>query len=497
MKWKKSVSGSAHSVSNGAPNDLELLPNELRSMIGRDDERFKDLCADFGILLANEVKPVPARILPFGTEQSAMVRSLDRSSGVPKFQLGGLGESALSSSESRDVLAASIPSTVVEGKIRTGIVFLDGQPPVRWGQQFDEGRLASLFGVVSHLGSFSATTSNDTYRVLRLPGIGVSVVSEGTASASWIEGWFTALLCATELTLRREAASSGALVAVEPGQGPEPPSTHAEASVQALTPPLKTPASEPMASAPAESVAASVGARAPSQPLGASVEEARAELLAVAQHEAHELRREADVLRRQTSELQRDAERIRDEIIAAAQLEAERVLHDAERIRDEIIEAATLQATQLQRDAERVLRDAERIRDEIIEAVTLKATQLQRDAERIRDEIIRAAKRDAKKLRRDAKRSREELPEQRRTPQPPAAPLFSEDRLYAERSIAEMERTAADLLHDAERSSRSMLEEARREVKQMLRDTTRHQDAMIAEARRSAEMLSRSQPFDR
>ena len=48
------------------------------------DERFEAVCDELGILLARHVEPVSARVLPFGSEQLAMVQVLDASMEGPQ-----------------------------------------------------------------------------------------------------------------------------------------------------------------------------------------------------------------------------------------------------------------------------------------------------------------------------------------------------------------------------------------------------------------------------
>ncbi|HEV3213796.1 MAG TPA: hypothetical protein VGZ03_10415, partial [Acidimicrobiales bacterium] len=165
------------------------------------DERFEAVCGELGILPARRVEPVAARVLPFGHEQVAMVQRLD--AAAPLVAPGAVGVTP-----GRNALAAALPSAVAEGKVRAAVVFGDGDAPVRWGRADDEARLAALFAVVPHLGTFTATTGSDTYRVLRLPGIGVALVSEGASAATWVEGWFAALLHATQFALRTTPPST-------------------------------------------------------------------------------------------------------------------------------------------------------------------------------------------------------------------------------------------------------------------------------------------------
>ena len=52
-----------------------------------------------------------------------------------------------------------------------------------WVSTNGGGTFSEIGGATSTTYSFTATTGSDTYRVLRLPGIGVALVSEGASAA--------------------------------------------------------------------------------------------------------------------------------------------------------------------------------------------------------------------------------------------------------------------------------------------------------------------------
>jgi hypothetical protein len=184
--------GVTSSVRLGLAGHVEFAPGAASAA----DARLESVCAELGILLARHVEPVSVRVLPFGDEQLAMVQVLDSSGDGPQLLAatarGASPSEAVAGAAVRamtgghNVLEAALPGAVAEGKVRSAVVFSEGDAPVRWGGAGDEARLAALYAVVPQLGSFTATTGPDTYRVLRLPGIGVALVSEGASAAAWV-----------------------------------------------------------------------------------------------------------------------------------------------------------------------------------------------------------------------------------------------------------------------------------------------------------------------
>ena len=323
------------------------------------------------------------------------------------------------------VLASALPSAVAEGKVRTAVVFEDGGAPVRWGVADDEARLAALYAVVPHLGSFTATTGADTYRVLRLPGIGVALVSEGAAAATWVEGWFAALLHATQFALRIQ-----------------PPTTDLVA---------------------APGVATGEDAVTPAQVLEQLEDECR-RILATAQEQAREIREaaERDVARAEPPPATPREERpaLRDEV--------DELLADAERARATLLADAAREAEQLRRVAaeERatLLAEAERRAVTMLEDATREAKVLRRDAKRLRREAARLRdglhKRKVKRTRRDRGRSTSRRDDERTS-------SGTTDVLRAAR------RTADDLLHDAQRAADDLIRDAARTRQRLLDEVTR------------------------
>jgi cell division septum initiation protein DivIVA len=432
---------SAPPLRLGAAGRVEVAPD----FATQADERFEAVCDELGILLARHVEPVSARVLPFGSEQLAMVQVLDASKDGPELHAAtargtsramAVADAAVSAvTGGQNVLAAALPSAVAEGKVRTAVVFGEGDAPVRWGLADDEARLAALYAVVPHLGSFTASTGPDTYRVLRLPGIGVALVSEGASAASWVEGWFAALLHATQFALRTQQTPTD-LVATAP---------------------------------PAPEVD---GDLTPARVLEQLEDECR-RILAAAQDQAREIREAAE----------RDAagavvhppnDDVRDEHTAAptttSRSDADALLGDAERARAAI------------------LADAQREAASIRQSSTQESESLLADTRRTCEAMLKAARREAKSLRRDAKRLREEAARvreglRRRRKRSDAArkerPSSGSDAYRV--TLRDARRTADDLLHDSRRTADDLLRDAHRAADEMIRDASRIRQRLLDE----------------
>jgi hypothetical protein len=430
------MGGASPPLRLGTAGRLEVAPD----FAAQADERFDSVCDELGILLARNVEPVSARVLPFGSEQLAMVQVLDTSRDGPQLHAAmargasravAVADAAVNAvTGGQNVLAAALPSAVAEGKVRTAVVFGDGVAPVRWGLAGDESRLAALYAVVPHLGSFSATTGSDTYRVLRLPGIGVALVSEGASAATWVEGWFAALLHATQFALRTQ-----------------PPPTNL------------------VATAPPRTEADDV---TPARVLEQLEDECR-RILAAAQDQAREIRESAERdAARATGPLPR-AEGARDDgdlagTRATARSEIDALLGDAERAR------ATLLAD-AQREAEAIRHAAELERESL-------AAETRRTSEALLKEARREAKslrRDAKRLREDAARTRDGMRRRRKRRREPNGTKRAEgvaaDALRD--TLRDARRTADDLLHDAQRAADEMIRDAARIRQRLLDEATR------------------------
>jgi len=396
----------------GSPAPLQQAPFDpdvvATGFAGKADDRFEAVCGELGILLARRVEPVSARVLPFGSEQVAMVERLDATTG------GGPPPHAAvdAMTGGRNVLAAALPSAIAEGKVRTGVVFGDGDAPVRWGLADDEARLAALYAVVPHLGSFSATTGSDTYRVLRLPGIGVALVSEGASAATWVEGWFAALLHATRFALRT-------------GQG----------STDLVAHPTADPAG------------ADRTHETPARVLEQLEDECR-RILTAAQDQAREIReaaerdgqatarRASDPTGRADDRAEPPGDRDDREQLGDVRREVDAMLGDAERAR------ATL------------LADAQREADAARRAAELSCASLMADTQARCEALVKDARREAKSSRRRAKKLRLETTRVREAA--PGREARRDDVLGAAR------RSADDLLHDARRTADDVLHDARR-----------------------------------
>ena len=344
----------------------------------------------------------------------------------------------------RNVLAAALPSAVAEGKVRTGVVFGDGDAPVRWGLADDEARLAALYAVVPHLGSFSATTGADTYRVLRLPGIGVALVSEGASAATWVEGWFAALLHATRFALRASQGSTD-LVAHPVVDGTE--DTH----------------------------------ETPARVLEQLEDECR-RILTAAQDQAREIREAAERDARATAKATRASTLRADEerVVRAEDLDRPQDLRDVRREIDAMLgDAERARAT--------LLADAEREADAARRAAELACASLVADTQTTCEALVKDARREAKSSRRHAKKL---LRETR------AHEVAAQREARRADALGAARRSADDLLHDARRTADDVLHDARRAADDLLRDTTRLRQRLLDDATSRATETGVAQPAD-
>ena len=514
MKWPDRERDAPHGDAHlwlDASGRLGVPPD----YVTQADDRFEAVCEELGILLARRVEPVSARVLPFGTEQLAMVQLKDPSAGSevhaatargasPAAAVAGAAINAVTGG--RNVLAAALPGAVAQGKVRTAVVFSDGEAPVRWGLPDDETRLASLYAIVPHLGSFTATTDNDTYRVLRLPGIGVALVSEGQSAAAWVEGWFAALLQATQFALRATATPTE-VVAV---RGEEPPATAnladgqgamalqaVEEECRRILAVAQEEAREIRESAEREARERTEVRRAAAEPHGETVHHASVPTSRESPHGAastlppdspwrrsDEHRAPVDAAstveptphdepapRDEASQRQVAAQDVaaqdvaaqdvaaRTTLLAEAAREAERILRDAERTRSAVVAEAV-------REGERVLAEAERTRASARDDAMRGAEALLREAERTRSTLLTEAKREADGIVRDADRMRTTL-------------------------LSDATRDAEVTLRDADRTRATVLGDAKREAESLLRETERTRSTLLTDARRETEVLLR------
>ena len=538
MKWPERPEGPPH---GGTPHlwldpsgRLEVSPD----FAAQADDRFEAVCAELGILLARRVEPVSARVLPFGTEQLAMVELRDESTGSAELHTATArgaspaaavaGAAINAATGGRNVLAAALPIAVAEGKVRAAVVFGDGEAPVRWGLAEDEGRLAALYAVVPHLGSFTATAGADTFRVLRLPGIGVSLVSEGAGAAAWVEGWFAALLHATQFALRTSPPATGVVAQPRPSE-PEPAADAAAARLlqgleeecRRILTAAQDQAREIRAAADRDASALAVlageaqardaahydaladlqdrmeaererfarTARGAAEELDALRERAAAAEARVAEAEsrAGEAARKADDERARADAAERAARRAAE---TAAQLAEERdfaVATAREQARDELRgegegparAAEHARATILadaKRESEGLLRDAERTRSTLLEDARRQSGDLLRDTERTSRELLADAKRDGERLLRDAERAR--------------ATILEDARREADDLLVAADRTrreAQNARKDAEHDARSVLASAEGDAERVRRDAKQQGGRLISDARGLAE----------
>jgi hypothetical protein len=444
--------GSTPPLRLGAAGRVEVAPDFATEA----DERFEGVCHELGILLARHVEPVSARVLPFGSEQLAMVQVLDASTEGPRLHTAtargdsramAVADAAVSAvTGGKSVLAAALPSAVAEGKVRTAVVFGEGDAPVRWGLADDESRLAALYAVVPHLGSFTATTGTDTYRVLRLPGIGVALVSEGASAATWVEGWFAALLHATQFALRTQPTPTDLVATTAPPEGD--------------------------------------GDLTPARVLEQLEDECR-RILAAAQDQAREIRdtAERDAARATGRARSEDARSERAAATKTARGDVDALLGDAERARAAI------------------LADAQREAASIRHASSNESETLLTDARRTCEAMLKAARREAKSLRRDAKRLREdavrlrERARRRRTRRDAPARDRSSSGSDAYRvALRDARRSADDLLHDARRGADDLLRDAHRTAEEMIRDASRVRQRLLDEATHVAPARAVAEP---
>lgn len=483
----------------GARDDASRTPQlrlsagghlELADAADAADDRFETVCDELGILLARRVEPVSARVLPFGREQLAMVQVRDGAGQVPTIvsaaahgssARAAIAEAAIDAmTQGNNVLAAALPSAVAEGKVRTAVVFAEGEAPLRWGAAEDEGRLAALFAVVPQLGTFTATAGQDTYRVLRLPGIGVSLVSVGPSAAAWVEGWFAALIHATQFTLRSQPATTVVAHAAEqPAARDEAAQVLAqvEEDTRRILAAAQDQARDLLAEARREAQAAANDRRSAAAELEAARAAARQrdehdQLLedrrAVLRHDT-----ERDRLAEEHDRLRREAEREREALRAE---ERERsAVRDAERAREAILSEARRQAELERREAERACR-------ELLAEVRREAEALRRDAEHERAALLDEARREAEALRRETTELREQAAKARRKAEDRErrqhARRAEDDRRPArDDALREARRAADDVLHEARRAAEDIVRDAAR-VRQQLADDARHLRAL-------------------
>jgi hypothetical protein len=449
------------------------------------DDRFEAICAELGILLARRVEPVSARVLPFGREQLAMVQVLDGTHDAPTFLTAAargssrgvaVAEAAIDAmTGGNNVLAAALPGAVAEGKVRTAVVFAEGDAPVRWGLANDEGRLAALYAVVPHLGSFTATAGSDTYRVLRLPGVGVSLVSEGPSAAAWVEGWFAALIHATQFALRTAqpttsvVAPSRAPLATERTEDATQVLSELEGECRRILTAAQEQAAEILESARVEAAREDDERRAEH----ARLESLRVELRAAARDdEDRRAPRDDEFLRTPRDDEFLRAPRVDDfdrtregrERTEIHRLVAERerlaLLADAERERANLL-------TDARREADGIRRDAERDRATLLSDAKREVDDLLRDAERARSSMLETTRRELDDVRRDAAKARRKS-EWR---EDPAGPPRGEGRWMREVVMGEARRAADDVLREARRAAEEILADAT-EVRQRLIDET-------------------------
>ena len=442
----------AHPLQLGPEGLVEVAPD----FAAQADERFESVCDELGILLARRVEPVSARVLPFGSEQVAMVQLLDTSTpGRPRLLAAtghGLSRAAAVADAAidamtggRSVLASALPGAVAEGKVRTAVVFGDGEAPVRWGRSGDEARLAALYAVVPHLGSFSATTGTDTYRVLRLPGIGVALVSEGASAATWVEGWFAALLHATQFAFTTPASTD--LVAQ--------PSADHEGAADAADDVFESPAL-----------------------VLEQLEDECRRILTAAQEQAREIREaaERDASRARTTAARseaRDAASVRGEARGAVPIEDDedrRVVADARREADAMLGDA-------ERARAALLAEARREIEAMRHAAEATTADLLADARKQCEGLVKQARRQAKTMRREAKSMRREAKKLRR-----GAARASDDRRAA--AVVPPEERAADVLGEARRTTDNLLHDARRSADDLLRDAAHLRQRLLDDAER-------------
>jgi vacuolar-type H+-ATPase subunit H len=474
----------ASGVRLGSHGHLEVAPGAAAAA----DARLESVCAELGILLARHVEPVSVRVLPFGDEQLAMVQLLDASLDAPQLHAatarGASPSEAVAGAAVRamtgghNVLEAALPGAVAEGKVRSAVVFSEGDAPVRWGQAGDEARLAALYAVVPQLGSFTATTGGETYRVLRLPGIGIALVSEGASAAAWVEGWFSALVHATQFALRSTQRSTS-VVSTSRATDERPVRDEAPESS----------ASESSAS---ESSASESSASEASASMLERAEAERRRLLEAAQREADEIRsaaeRDAKRWRKaQRKEVRRkggtDAEVPRHPMgpersprLDDTAVEGERLLREAERVRDRLLADA-------RREVDALRRETERACETLLNETRRECEELRREAERTRTTMIADANRHAADQRRDAEQARRDAEALRAAPQPAG-------HADARGEPFERRHRADDVVREARRAADDLLHDARRTAEEIVRDATRTRER-LADAHASLSRASR------
>jgi vacuolar-type H+-ATPase subunit H len=449
MAWPDGAHDAPVTASNvrlGPHGHLEVAPRAAADA----NARLESVCAELGILLARHVEPVSVRVLPFGDEQLAMVQLLDAEAdgarlhaatargATPSEAVAGAAVRAMTGGH--NVLEAALPGAVAEGRVRSAVVFSEGDAPVRWGEAGDEARLSALYAVVPQLGSFTATTGEDTYRVLRLPGIGVALVSEGASAAAWVEGWFSALVHATQFALRSTQRSTSVVSTQQATEDRGAPGDAPEATASMLE-----------------------RLEAESRRILRSAEDRADEIRTAAERDAKRwrkaarkrARREHDVAPERHGDDRGDRTRVaRDDTTK----QDERRPQDAERARDRLLADA-------RREVDTLRRETERSCEALLADTRRECEELRREAERTRTAMLADANRHAAELRLDAEQARRDAELLRATiPTAPMAdvPEHYERRIRADDVVREARRAADDLLHDARRTAEEIVRDATR-----------------------------------
>jgi vacuolar-type H+-ATPase subunit H len=449
MAWPDGAHDAPVTASNvrlGPQGHLEVAP---RAAVDAN-ARLESVCAELGILLARHVEPVSVRVLPFGDEQLAMVQLLDAEAdgarlhaatargATPSEAVAGAAVRAMT--RGHNVLEAALPGAVAEGRVRSAVVFSEGDAPVRWGEAGDEARLSALYAVVPQLGSFTATTGADTYRVLRLPGIGVALVSEGASAAAWVEGWFSALVHATQFALRSTQRSTSVVSTRQATEDRGEPGDAPEATASMLE-----------------------GLEAESRRILRSAEDRADEIRTAAERDAKRWRKAARKRARRkhdvAPERHRDGRGDRASVARDdTSKQDERRLQDAERARDRLLADA-------RREVDTLRRETERSCESLLADTRRECEELRREAERTRTAMLADANRHAAELRRDAEQARRDAEVLRAAiPTAPIADLPEpyERRIRADDVVREARRAADDLLHDARRTAEEIVRDATR-----------------------------------
>ncbi len=289
--------------------------------------------------------------------------------------------------------------------------------------------------------------------MLRLPGIGVALVSEGPSAAAWVEGWFAALLHATQFALRSTPPATSVVASPAPSdqQVEEVLDGGAARVLEALEEECRRilTAAQDQASDIRESAARDAEALAARWPAGGREDETPPTDL---DEEADRAARQAE-MKRESDAMLKDAERAGAALLADAQREIDLLRRDMERT------CATM------------LADTKRECD-----------ALTREAERSSAAMLADARRDADELRRDTESVRRTAS----LPPPYVAPREEWQRPDT--------RVAADtLLAEARRSAEDLLREARHTAEDIAREAARDRDRLFDELRRTHEHALREE----